>query len=98
MANLDPTRIRLELITTELDLVGTFSRIARTSPNAETRRRNRAYAHEAYAMACRYTSELTTNRELIDALEERLSEARAELESLGKGDAEIAPARHVAHE
>jgi hypothetical protein len=49
-------------------------------------------------MACRYTSELTTNRELIDALEERLSEARAELESLGKGDAEIAPARHVAHE
>ena len=73
----------MELMATELDLAATFLRIARTSPNAETRRRNRAYAQEAYAMAVRYWSGLVTSPEVNQAIEEKFSEVKGDLEAAG---------------
>lgn len=83
MRNRHPDRTRLELIATELDLAETFLRIVRTSPNAETRRRNRVYAQEAYAMAGRYWSGLVTSAELNQAIEEKFSELKGDLEAAG---------------
>ena len=79
MDSLDPRRLGTDLMVIELDLVGTFLRLARTSPNAETRKRNQTYAREAYQVACRYRSRLILPPELNRVIRAKFSEAEAEL-------------------
>ena len=84
MASADFDRTRVEMVLTELDLVTTFLRIARTSPKVETRRRNRKHAWEAYTMAHRYWLQVPASREITRAVEERFAEATEQLQATGE--------------
>ena len=80
----DVIGLQADLIFTELELVGTFLRIAQTSANPETQQRNRAYAREAYAAARLWSSRLISSISLKRAIEERLMEIKSDLERAGE--------------
>ena len=68
----------------QLERVETFLRAARTSPNPESRKRNLAYAREAYEVARRYLALTLASPEMLRSLEERFSDAREELMTAGE--------------
>jgi len=82
MRSIDFQQLRVNLALIELDLVGTFLRVARQSSNAQARQRNRVYARQAYLMARHYATALPPkmNRGIGD----RLVEAKNELEDAGE--------------
>ncbi len=77
--NLDLVRTGAHLVLIELDLVETFLRIARTSPNPETRKRNLSYAREAYETARRYLSRTLASPDMLRGFAEQFSGAKEEL-------------------
>ena len=78
------SRVQAEVVLTELNLAGTFLRISQTSTTAETQKRNRANAREAYAMARRYSSHLTAPGGLKRAIEKRFTQVKSDLADAGE--------------
>ena len=77
-------RTRADLILTELDVVKMFMRISRTSPDENTRERNRRHALKAFMLARASSAELRASPKVRRSVEEKLAEVKKELKDAGE--------------